>query len=297
MQNLDKNSFLKMLGKLPQKVPLDIKILEETDAGKYIRQKIEYSSEAGERIRAYVGVPKNIQGRVPAIFCHHQHAGNWALGKSEVFGLDGDINQSYAHELSELGYITFAPDAIGFEERAVGNADAISAIQLLLFPRGLFGQTLLGKCLFDISAGIDYLSLREDVDSSKIGFIGHSYGGRMALWAPAFDSRIKASVSNCGCITQKLSLERGTGIQFELFVFGMLNYGDVPDVVKLANRTALYISATDNDKWSFGAQELYNEVKSSFQPDMLDFKLWSGKHVFTSEMRQAAYNFLIKKLS
>ena len=32
-------------------------------------------------------------------------------------GLAGDANQAYACELAERGFITIAPDAIGFEER------------------------------------------------------------------------------------------------------------------------------------------------------------------------------------
>lgn len=51
------------------------------------------------------------------MFRHHQHAGNFGLGKSEVVGLAGDPDQGYARELAEAGFLTFAPDAIGFEER------------------------------------------------------------------------------------------------------------------------------------------------------------------------------------
>lgn len=54
-----------------------------------------------------------------------------------------------------------------------------------------------------------------DVDSRRIGFIGHSYGGRMALWAPAFDTRITASVSHCGSIPFRYSYTHDTGLQAE----------------------------------------------------------------------------------
>jgi len=35
----------------------------------------------------------------------------------------------------------------------------------------------------------------------------------MALWAPAFDKRIIASVSHCGCVNYKDSFAAKTGIQ------------------------------------------------------------------------------------
>ena len=46
------------------------------------------------------------------------------------------------------------------------------------------GKTLLEKTLSDLSAAIDYITTRSEVDK-KIGFIGHSYGGRMACILPA----------------------------------------------------------------------------------------------------------------
>jgi hypothetical protein len=41
--------------------------------------------------------------RVPVIFCHHQHSGQFDLGKSEVVGLRGDPDQAYAAELARRG--------------------------------------------------------------------------------------------------------------------------------------------------------------------------------------------------
>ena len=117
---MKKSQLMKLLGKFPTKVNPRVKTLEKKDCGKYIREKIEYSVEKGERIRAYILMPKNIK-KAPAIFCHHQHAGNWELGKSEVVGIKGDRNQAVAVELAERGYITFAPDCIGFEERNSAN--------------------------------------------------------------------------------------------------------------------------------------------------------------------------------
>ena len=52
-----------------------------------------------------------------------------------------------------------------------------------------------------------------NVDPSRIGLIGHSYGGRMAIRASAFDERIRAAVSNCGCVNYRNSLTRDAGIQ------------------------------------------------------------------------------------
>jgi dienelactone hydrolase len=288
---LQKESLEKLLGPWPQKAPLDPLIIESVDCGLYVREKVTYNVEPNERIAAYILVPKNRGEQKPAIFCHHQHASNFDLGKSEVVGLAGDPDQAYAAELAERGYITFAPDAIAFEERN-WSSDPGHAEYFELATRLVQGSTLLAKVLHDVSVGLDYLQSRSDVDAGRIGFIGHSYGGRMAIWAPAFDQRIQASVSNCGCINYKDSRARDVGIQMEFCVQGIMQTGDIEDVVTMIEPRALLISATDNDKWSRGARAIYDYAKPSFKKGSLDLKIWPGKHVFTKEMRNAAYAFL-----
>jgi dienelactone hydrolase len=150
--------------------------------------------------------------------------------------------------------------------------------------------------LHDASVGIDYLESRADVDQDRIGFIGHSYGGRMAIWVPAIDKRIKASVSNCGCVNYKNSLHHEAGIQMEFCVPGVMDVGDIEDVIALVAPTPLYISAGGQDKWSLGAQELFDSAKSAFCGDDLQLKIWPGGHAFTKPMREDAYKFLDQHL-
>src|SRR5580658_7508690 len=113
----------------------------------------------------------------------------------------------------------------------------------------------------------------------------------MALWAPAFDKRIAASVSHCGCINLRDSLVRDAGIQHEFCVPGFLKEGDLGDVVALGARTAILITATDDDVWSRGAQQLFEYARLSFEEGVLKFKVWPGSHAFTPKMRKAAYAF------
>jgi dienelactone hydrolase len=288
--------LLCLIGPMPERVPLHAETVESVDCGSHVRRKVQYDVQEGERISAFVLVPKNIDMRAPAVFCHHQHASNFALGKSEVVGLSGDHDQAYAVELAERGYVTFAPDAIAFEER---NWSKISghAEYLEMASRLVQGRTLLAKILHDAMCGLDYLQTLPDVDTGRMGFIGHSYGGRMAIWLPAVDKRIKASVSNCGCINYKDSLTKDAGIQPEFCVPGIMEHGDIEDVVRLVEPSALLISATEDDVWSRGARNIYNYAQPSFTAGSLDIKMWPGKHVFTKVMREFAYDFLDRHLN
>jgi dienelactone hydrolase len=128
------------------------------------------------------------------------------------------------------------------------------------------GETLLAKVLNDVSVGLDYLEPRHDVDSKRLGFIGHSYGGRMAIWASAVDDRIIAAASHCGCVNYADSMRREAGIQIEFCVPGIVKTFDVQDVVTLISPRALLISAATEDKWSQGAQAMYDHARSAFHP-------------------------------
>ena len=283
------------IGPFPERTDLEPQLLETVDCKSYFRHKVEYSVERDERVRAYLLIPKNLAGRSPAVFCHHQHAGNYSLGKSEVVGLDGDPDQALAHELAERGFVTFAPDAIAFEERNWSKT-AGEAAYFELATRLVQGQTLMAKVLQDIAVGTDYMESRDEVDSDRIGFIGHSYGGRMAIWAPAFDKRIIASVSNCGCARYEDSISRDAGIQMEVCVPGIMQWGDIEDVVKLVEPSSLLISAAESDKWSRGAQKIFDSARPSFIQGTLELKIYEGGHSFTAEMREAAYRFLEREL-
>jgi dienelactone hydrolase len=255
----------------------------------------EYAVEASERVKSFLLVPKHINRPVPAIFAHHQHASQFHLGKSEVVGLKGDADQAYASELAKRGYVVIAPDALAFEERNWSKSSGY-AEYFELATRLVQGRTLLSKCLHDVGVALDYLVARPEVDPLRIGFIGHSYGGKMAIWAPALDNRIRASVSNCGCVNYKQSLNRDTGVQMEFCLPGVLQFGDVEDIVRLVAPCALLLQATSDDVWSRGANTIFEHAESAFPKGKLKLGCWPGGHVFTQEMRQAAYGFLDEHL-
>ena len=280
-----------LLGPWPAPVAPGAEVLESVDCGRYVREKISYAVEAGERVTAYLCVPKGLAGPAPAVFCHHQHAGRFELGKSEVAGLAGDPDQAYAHELAERGFVTIAPDAIGFEERNWSPDGAANVSWFELSTRLVHGRTLLAKCLHDIGVALDVLAARPEVDASRLGFLGHSYGGRMALWAPAFQPRLVASVSNCGCIPLRLSATHDTGLQAKTVVPGFAAGHDLEDVIAAYRGTALLIQATTEDKWSRGAAQLHAAARGTLGA-RAELAVYEGGHVFTPPMRQRAYAFL-----
>ena len=135
--------------------------------------------------------------------------------------------------------------------------DLLAALGPVSAPRPLQGQvenevvcdrTLLADCLQEMSLALDYATSLPEADPARVGFIGHSYGGRAALWAPAWDRRISASVSNCGCIPYRESFTRDTGFQAEFVVPGFASNHDIDEVIALADQCQYLIMAADDDR-------------------------------------------------
>jgi dipeptidyl aminopeptidase/acylaminoacyl peptidase len=179
-----------IMGKLPgdaRRVPTDLTVEEETDAGSYVRRRVTYRSEPGGRVPAYLLVPKAALkpgAKVPAVLCPHPTDDR--IGAGTVVGLGGKANRAYAAELAERGYVTLAP-----------SYPLLANYQPDLKALGWESGTL--KAVWDNMRGLDALTALPFVDASR-GFaaIGHSLGGHNSVYTAVFDDRLTAVVSSCG---------------------------------------------------------------------------------------------------
>ena len=105
---------------------------------------------------------------------------------------------SYAYMAVQKGYIAVAIRWFG-ESYGEWYSEAVANLKLR-HPH----CTGLGKGVWDSQRLRDYLYTLPEVDRARIGMIGHSLGGKMALYAAAFEPRITAVVSN----------ELGIGLSF-----------------------------------------------------------------------------------
>lgn len=289
---LTRATWLAALGPVRAPGPLHARVEDEVACDGYTRRHVTYDVPSG-RAAAFVCIPTHRAGPVPVVFCHHQHANRFDLGKSEVCGLRGDPDQAYAAELAQRGVVTIAPDAIGFEDRNWTDGRDVSWHELS--SRLVLGRTLLADCLQEISLALDYATSLPEVDPTRVGFIGHSYGGRAALWAPAWDARIRVSVSNCGCIPYRESFTHDTGVQAEYVVPGFAAHHDIDEVVALADHCNFLIMFAEDDRWSRGADWLQQRWAAEPQAH-IQLETRTGGHEFPSGAREQAYRFLTDHL-
>ncbi len=96
---------------------------------------------------------------------------------------------SFAYLAAQRGYLAVSVRWFGMD---YGESYAEAMTNLALRHPGCTG---LGKWVWDAHRLLDYLYTRPDVDRDRIAIMGWSLGGKMALYATAFDERIKAAVS------------------------------------------------------------------------------------------------------
>lgn len=106
-------------GDLPERGVLDPQELGRREYAEHTEVKLTYEGEPGERIPAYLLIPRSHTGPpFPAIFAAHQCSCQCDIGKEQVVGKSIDFpDQAYGLELVREGFAVLAPDANKVGER------------------------------------------------------------------------------------------------------------------------------------------------------------------------------------
>jgi pimeloyl-ACP methyl ester carboxylesterase len=290
-----------VMGPLPRPsapVPLDVKTLKVVRLGSIIRRKIAYHTDSpARRLMAYLFVPAEPKGKVPAILCLHQTIG---IGKEEPAGLGSNVNLQYALQLAQRGYVTLAPDYPSFGEYP----------EKFDPQEGYASGTM--RAIYDNIRAIDLLQALPEVDPDRIGCIGHSLGGHNTMFTAAFDRRIKALVSNCG-FTRFHKYYNGKLVGWSSPRYMPLiasRYHNDPNQVPFdfaevvacfAPRAFLASSPLHDDNFEVsGVRDVIAAAKPIYalygDPENLQANYPDAKHSFPPAAREVAYEFLDRHL-
>jgi dienelactone hydrolase len=165
-------------------LPLDPKVFDKWPwRGPQVITKVSYRSVRGERVPAYLAVPKDYKegSKLPAIVLMH----GWNL----FWGKNEDWVQAWMTILTSNGYVVLAPDHFNFGERRSEDTSESDYGFGPYTKRDWMAQTVV-----DLRRGIDYLQQRPEVDSERIAVFGGSMGGWIGSVLAAVEPRIKTTV-------------------------------------------------------------------------------------------------------
>jgi dienelactone hydrolase len=238
----------KLLGRLPRRPRKPrIKTVSREDRGEYLVERFQFDNGAGSIVPGTLLLPKRDSLKMPGLLYCHWHAGEYDLGKDELFEAR-HTPEPPGPALAKRGYVVLAIDASGFGERngqgPGGPAERNSTAEETAAKFNLWiGRTFWGMLLRDDLMALDYLSSRPEVDPERIGVTGMSMGATRSWWLMALDERLKAGVA-IACLTRYRNLiERGAIHEHHIgyFVPNMLKHFDTEAVVALiAPRPVLF---------------------------------------------------------
>lgn len=269
-------------GYRPRKVPLNPEVVDRSDLGDVVREKVMFSTSEHFRIPAYVHVPKNLKTPAPGIVDLHSHGGVFLFGKEKVidFGRNHPMMTEYHRrnyggrptttELARRGYVVVTTDAFYFGERRLlmdgdlehgwdrSKYDLETAV--LLNRRNRAKETTLCKTLalagiawpgivtWDDMRTVDYLAARPEVDAARIGCVGVSLGGHRTYFLAGMDERIRAACVVGFMSTVRPMMKRHIDTHSWVhFVPGLHRWLDMPDVVSMMAPKPLMVQQCRQD--------------------------------------------------
>lgn len=156
-------------------------LYEEKDHRRY---RVEFAGIQGDRVPAYLYVPKDGKRTHPAVLLQYGSGGNKdtfyivALGKQFV----------------ARGFVVLTIDVPNRGERRVRDPNDTRGFWVRL----LAGSGTLRQTMGDYSRAIDYLMSLPEVDHDRVGYAGISLGAITGIPFVAHDDRIRAMASIVG---------------------------------------------------------------------------------------------------
>lgn len=267
-----KEYFINALGGIPSDgIPMESRITGKSKRkhreGHFTIERIVYTSLQDTWVTANLYLPGKSEGPVPGILflCGHH-----PLGKA------CPAYQAACSELVMSGFAVLAIDPPGQGERYEYwekelNRETVSPCtddhSAAGFSAALVGHNILRYFLKDAQSGIDYLSRREEVDSSRIGVTGNSGGGTQTANLLVLDDRITAAAVSCYLTLRQSYMAANQAADPEQILWGAVSQGfNHDDYVFCFAPKPLLICSAEYDFFPIeGARGVYERAKRIYR--------------------------------
>lgn len=227
-------------------------------------------------------VPKSPAGRKPLVVATHGGGGSPELALFEGGGNYHDMVRGPLRE----GYVVYAPLTVMYPYKDRDHGSPIPEEVRAQLDRQFRarGTSLMAVEVTLIQRALDAVSAFPEVDPSRIGMIGLSYGGFYTLYETALDPRIRAAVASCSFREQEAVPDPPQGRPVDLAP---------AEFVKLIGPRPLQVQSAVSDKLLLidSARRAAAAVKDV---PGFEFREFEGVHEFRGEL---AWEFLRRRLA
>jgi dienelactone hydrolase len=185
--------LLAELGELPERTPLNAKVVGELKGDGYRAEKVLFESQPRHHVAAVLFLPAEAKAPCPGVLVPAGHSRD---GKAS--------NQRVCILLAKNGIAAMCYDPIGQGERVQILDENGKQKFKMTDEHTLLGATsmLVGRGtatyrIWDGMRAIDYLASRPEIDAKRIGVTGCSGGGTMTSYLMALDERVACAAPSC----------------------------------------------------------------------------------------------------
>ncbi|MCA9115043.1 MAG: acetylxylan esterase [Planctomycetaceae bacterium] len=289
-----KQQLFEMLGldPLPERTPLKATVTGTVDHPEFTVEKVHFQSRPGLYVTGNLYVPKQREGRLPAVLyvCGH--------GASKKDGISYGNKVSYQHHggwFARNGYVCLTIDTL-----QMGEIEGIhhGTYHFNRFWWNARGYTPAGVEAWNCIRALDYLQSRPEVDGERLGVTGRSGGGAYSWWIAAIDERIKVAVPVAGITSLENHVVDGVVEGHCDCMYQLNTYAwDYPMIAALVAPRPLLISNTDKDRIFplHGVVEVYSRAKKIYdlyrKPRQIGLQITEGPHKDTQNLRIHAFHW------
>jgi hypothetical protein len=261
-----------------QSHPLGVRRLATVPREGYQVEKIEFLSEPGIYIPAWVFVPAKRKKTLPTVL-YFSEDGMQSDGMEFEGAEASGIQHGVLDELARKGYMIVAADVRGTGETRPSSYSSLSSRsfgQLFDFDTAAsyaawsMNQSLLGMRVLDVIRSVDYVIEREGASANDLHVIGKGTAALWCLYAAAFDERIR-SLTCDECLLSYRSITESDRYLYDASVFipDILSHLDLPEVAAaIAPRPLKFLAPQDEMKKavdSTRAYEVYRSTRETYE--------------------------------
>ncbi len=292
--------FLKAIGGLPEKTPLNPRVTGVVQRDGYKVEKIIFESQPKHYVTALLFLPdaKKFKPPVPGVIVPCGHA-----GEAKAY----EAYQTMGASLAFNGMAALVFDPIDQGERsqmpsALPRLQGTTAHTTLNVGSILLGRSTARFEIWDGMRAIDYLLSRPEIDPARIGCTGNSGGGTQTSYLMALDDRIKVAAPSC-YITGFEALLSTIGPQDgEQNIFGQLAFGmDHADYLMMRAPTAILMCVATKDFFDIqGAWRCFRYAKRLYTrlgiPERISLLENDAEHNYNAVQRQGILRWMARWL-
>ncbi|HEX7898089.1 MAG TPA: acetylxylan esterase, partial [Planctomycetota bacterium] len=291
-----RKKFVDALGGLPERTPLNAKVVGELKGIGFRVEKVIYESRPGHHVTANLYLPEG-PGPFPGVLvpCGHSDTGKAA---------DTYVKASILFAKNGCAALCYDPISQG-ERRQVVDAQGKPLGKGNTGEHTMIGiaAILVGECaatyrIWDGLRSLDYLAGRPEVDPKRLGCAGNSGGGTLTSYLMALDDRIGAAAPSCYITTLERLFETIGPQDAEQNIPGQVAFGmEHADYVTLRAPRPTLINVGTRDYFDItGAKTTFREARGVYRllgaEDAVELFEFDDKHGWSQPRRESAARWM-----